>query len=243
MAKVKEDKIGLAVIFGVVNKKGPQGADLDVENVKTTFYNINYATWIIKNPTCTIMRNAVKIVSEYNHYPIEFNWVVFYYTGHGGSIDKKGYFILSDDNDRNENFPIDSEVIDRFQPINPNCHLDNRKRLFLFDCCLKEDTTETLPISPPPLVDHNLPCYQPPYDFTIIAHATYYREVASGHFAYGGVWTSKLCNNIKQHAEDMTVNDILIKTRTEVVSETKFKAQTPFQIVNCADDCLLIQPR
>ena len=132
-------KIGFAVIFGVVNKMGPQGTDLDIKNIKTTFDDLNFATWVIKNPTPTIMKKAVKIVSEYNFFDIELKWLVFYYAGHDGSIDKKGYFVLPCDNDKHENFPIDSEVIDQFQPNDPNCHFGNHKRLFLFDCCLKED--------------------------------------------------------------------------------------------------------
>ena len=103
-------KIGLAVIFGVVNKMGPQGTDLDIKNIKTTFDGLNFATWVIKNPTPTIMKKAVKIVSEYNFFGIELKWLVFYYAGHGGSIDKKGYLVLPCDNDKHENFPIDSKL-------------------------------------------------------------------------------------------------------------------------------------
>ena len=242
MVNTKADpKIGLAVIFGVVNKTGPQGADLDIKNVKTTFDGLNYATWVIKNPTPTIMESVVKIVSEYKYFSTELKWIVFYYAGHGGSIDKKGYFILPCDNDEHKVFPIDSKVIDPFQPGYPNCHLEDRKRLFLFDCCLKEDTTKTIPATAPPPLDPNLPCYQPPNDYTIVAHATYYREVARGDFSMGGIWTIKLCHNIRQHAADMEVNDILIKTRDEVVCETKYKVQAPFQVVNCGY-CYLVQP-
>ena len=82
-------KIDFAVIFGVVNKMGPQGTDLDIKNIKTTFDDLNFATWVIKNATSTIMKKAVKIASEYNFFDIELKWLVFYYAGHGGSIDKK----------------------------------------------------------------------------------------------------------------------------------------------------------
>ena len=237
----KDHKVGLAVIFGVVNRTGPQGADLDIKNVKTTFDGLNYATWVIKNPTPTIMESVVKIVSEYKYFSIELKWVVFYYAGHGGSIENKGYFILPCENNEHKVFPIDSKVIDPFQPGYPNCHLEDRKRLFLFDCCLKEDTTKTLPTTAPPPLDPYLPCYQPANDHTIVAHATYYRDVSRGDFSMGGVWTIKLCNNIREHATNMDVNDILIKTRHEVVCETKYKVQAPFQIVNC-EHCYLVYP-
>ena len=236
MANAQRDlnpNIGLAVIFGVVNKMGPQGADLDIENIETTFNSLNFATWVIKNPTPTTMKKVVKIVSEYNYFSIALKWLVFYYAGHGGSIDKKGYFSLPCDSDKHENFPIDSEVIDKFQPNNPNCHLEDRKRLFLFDCCLNENATETLLTTAPPPLNPLLPCYQPPNDYTIVVHATYYKGAAHGDFSKGGVWTIKLCENIKQHARDKNVNDILIKTRDEVLHETKYKVQAPFHTVNC----------
>ena len=87
--------------------------------------------------------------------------------------------------------------------------------MFLFDCRLKEDAsaTETLPTTAPPPLNLYLPCYQPPNDYTIIAHTTYYRGAAHGDFSKGGTWTIKLCANISKYAATMIVNDILIKTR------------------------------
>ena len=125
-----------------------------------------------------------------------------------------------------------------FQLI-PNCHLGNRKRLFLFDCCLKEDKTETLPTTAPPPLNPCLPCYQPPNDYTIIAHATYYRGVAQGDFLNGGVWTIKLCDNIRKYAAAMTVNEILDKTREDVKCMTQYKVQASFYLINCRDDYLI----
>ena len=231
-------KSGLAIIFGVVNKMGPQGTDLDIKNIKTTFDGLNFATWVIKNPTPTIMKKSVKIVSEYLYFSIKLKWLVFYYAGHGGSIDKKGYFVLPCDNDKHENFSID-EVINQFQPINPNCHLEDRKRLFLFDCCLKEDTAKTLPTTTPLPFNPHLPCYQPPNDYTIVVHATYYGGVAQGDYSNGGAWTIKLCDNIKEFAKTKTVNEILSKTRNDVKDMTQYKVQAPFQLINCGDDYLI----
>ena len=164
---------------------------------------------------------------------------MFYYAGHGGSIDKKGYFVLPCDNDKHKNFSIEEEVINQFYPINPNCHLEDRKRLFLFDCCLKEDTTKTLPTTTPTPLNPHLPCYQSPNDYTIVVHATYYRGVAQGDYSNGGAWTIKLCDNIKEFAKTMTVNEILNKTRNDVKDMTQHKVQVPFQLINCGDDYLI----
>ena len=219
----KDHKVGLAVIIGVVNKKGPQGADLNVKKVKTTFKNLNYATWVIKNPTPTIMDTVIKIVSEFNYYSIELKVVMLYYTGYGGSIHNNAYILLPSDNDKNEPYLIDQRVLSPFKPCNPNCHLDDRKRLFLFDCCLKEDTyaIETLPTTAPRQFYPYLPCYQPPNDYIIVAFSADYREVCCGYFSEGGVWTFTLCDNINQHAADMEMIDILIKTRDDVFGKAE----------------------
>ena len=111
--------------------------------------------------------------------------------------------------------------------------------MFLFDCCLKEDTAETLPTTAPRPLNPYLPCYQPANDYTIIAHATYYRGVAQGDFSNGGVWTIKLCDIIREYAATMTVNEILDKTREDVKHMTQYKVQAPFQLINCGDDYLI----
>ena len=219
----KNHQVGLVVIFGVVNKKGPQGADLDVKIVKKTFENLNYATWVIKNPTPTIIDTVVKIVSEFNYYSIELKKVVLYYTGYGGSVHNNPYILLPSDNDKNERVFIDQRIISPFKPSNPNCHLDDRERFFLFDCSLKEDTyaIETLPTTASRPFNPYLPCYQPSNDYIISAFTMDYREICCGYLSKGGVWTFTLCDNINQHATDMTMINILIKTKDDVTSNTK----------------------
>ena len=228
----KNHKVGLAVILGVVNKKGPQGADLDIKNIKTTFENLNYATWVIKNPTPTIIDTVVKIVSEFNYYSIELKVVVLYYAGHGGSVHNNPYILLPSDNDKNERVFIDQRIISPFKPSNPNCHLDDRKRLFLIDCCLKEDNAiETLPTTASRPLNPYLPCYQPSNDYIISAYSTDYKEVCCGYFSKGGVWTFALCDNINQYARVLNIVAILTKVRLDVIRLTEYAVQGPFFIL------------
>ena len=224
-----DKRVGLVVIMGVVNKHGPQGTDRDIERVKKTFEDLNFATWVIKDPTPDVTREAVKIVTQYD-FPIGFRGVVVYYAGHGGSYNDKGYFFLPCGGDKHYKFLVDSELIELFQPKNKECRLANRFRLFLFDCCLKEDnkleeapTAQTV-ITTNPL----LPTYQPGDDYTVVAHAAYMREPSKGNFSEGGIWTICLCNNIEKDANEKSISAILEQTRLDVISKTRGAVQAPF---------------
>ena len=203
-----DKRVGLVVIMGVVNKYGPQGTDIDVDRVRKTFQDLNFAIWVIKDPTPDKVREAVEIVTEYN-FPLSFRGVIVYYAGHGGSYNEKGFFILPCSDDKQEKFLIDSELIAPFQPKNRECHLANRYRLYLFDCCLKEDTTAHT------IIESNsyLSRYQPEVDYTLVAHAAYIREASKGKFWDGGVWTHCLCDNIKSYGSAKTIGAILNKNK------------------------------
>ena len=236
-----DKRVGLVVIMGVVNKRGPQGTDIDIDRVKKTFQDLNFATWVIKDPTPNKVREAVKIVTEYN-FPLSFKGVVVYYAGHGGSYKEQGFFILPCDDGKLEYFLVDSDLIAPFQPKNKDCHLSDRYRLFLFDCCLKEGANpEEIP--PPQTImesNPNLPCYQPKVDHTLVAHAAYVREASVGKFWDGGVWTHCLCDNIKLHASSKTIGAILEITRNDVIKKTAGKVQAPFY-KSMGGDVLLLQ--
>ena len=236
-----DKRVGLVVIMGVVNKHGPQGTDIDIRRIKETFEGLNFATWVIKDPTPNKVREAVKIVTEYN-FPLGFKGVVVYYAGHGGSYNEQGFFILPSADDKTENFFIDSELIALFQPKNEKCRLADRYRLFLFDCCLKEDTNSGTIHTPQTVVksNPNLPRYQPEVDYTLVAHAAYVREASKGKFWDGGIWTHCLCKNIKLDASTKTIGAILNTTRDDVIRETAGKVQAPFY-KSMGGDVLLLQ--
>ena len=125
----EDPRVGLAVIIGVV-ENGPEGSENDIDNVKSTFNkSLNFATWVIKDPSLDKIRKVAQIVSEYSLFSIHLRGVVVYYSGHGGSKNGKEYFALASD-------IFDSnELTSPFEPANPKCRLEDRYRLFLFDCC------------------------------------------------------------------------------------------------------------
>ena len=177
----------------MVNKYGPQGTD---SRVKKTFEGLNFATWVIKDPTPNKVRKDVKIVTEYN-FPINFRGIIVYYAGHGGSYNEKGFFILPCSEDKQQKFLIDSELIAPFQPKNRECCLANRYRLFLFDCCLKEDgNPEAIPtaqtvIKSNPYLSH----YQPEVDYT--HHYVDSVSITHGSNPRKHIWTY-ICGQFEQ---------------------------------------------
>ena len=185
-----------------------------MKKVEETFKGLSYAVWTVRNTTPSKMKNAAKIISKYRHFPIEYKWIVVYYSGHGGisKDNNKGFFWF-----QNESTPFE-HVIDPLQPGYKGCSLENRKRLFLFDCCLTESQipVETDPI---PTNRDDLPSFMPIHDYTIIAYATFLRNPAFGSSSEGGKWTDVLCNNIKKYASLKKVNEILELTRDEVIQK------------------------
>ena len=211
----RDERVGFVVIFDVNDKK--TGTRIDVEKVKDTFRDLNYAIWVVKNTTPSKMKNAAKIISKYKDYPIEYKWIVVYYAGHGGisKDNNKGFFWF---HDQKEPIPFEN-VTEPLQPGYEGCCLANRKRLFLFDCCLTESQ---ISVKTDQILTNrdDLPSFMPSHDFTIIAYATYLRAPASGSPSKGGKWTGVLCNNIKKYASLKKVNEILELTRNEVIRDT-----------------------
>ena len=211
----KDERVGLAVIFDVNDQK--TGTHIDVKRVEKTFRDLNYAIWVVKKTTPSKMKNAAKIISKYRYYPIEYKWIVVYYAGHGGisKDNNKGFFWF---HDQKEPIPFEN-VTEPLRPGYEDCNLANRKRLFLFDCCLKESL---IPVKTDQISTNcdDLPSFMPSHDFTIIAYATFLRNPSFGSPSDGGIWTDVLCDNIKKHASLKKVSEILELTRDGVIRKT-----------------------
>ena len=210
-----DERVGLAVIFDVNDQK--TGTRFSVKKVEKTFRDLNYAIWVVTNTTPSKMKNAAKIISKYRHYSIKYEWIVVYYCGHGGisKDNNKGFFWF---HDQKEPIPFEN-VTEPLQPGYEGNNLANRKRLFLFDCCLTE-CPEHVKTDPIPTNRDDLPSFIPSHDYTTIAYATYLRDPALAIPSEGGIWTGVLCNNIKKYASLKKVNEILELTRNEVIRET-----------------------
>ena len=192
--------------------------------MKSTFNkSLNFATWVIKDPSPDKIRKVAQIVSEYSLFSIHLRGVVVYYSGHGGSKNGKEYFALASD-------IFDSnELTSPFEPANPKCRLEDRYRLFLFDCCLTDIKGPPLDTAAPIITANSvLPHYQPSVDFTVVAHAGYVREPSIGNSWEGGIWTHCLCQNIREYAAKKKIFFILSKTREDVINLSRGKVQAPF---------------
>ena len=208
----RDERVGFVVIFDVNDQE--TGTYIDVKKVEETFKGLSYAVWVVRKTTPSKMKNAAKIISKYSYYPIEYKWIVVYYAGHGGiSRENKGFFWF-----QNESIPFE-HVTEPLQPGYDGCNLTNRKRLFLFDCCLKvsQMPVETDPI---PTNRDDLPSFIPGHDYTTIAYATFLRNPSFGSSSKGGIWTDVLCKNIKKYSSLKKVNEILELTRNGVIHDS-----------------------
>ena len=213
---IAKENVGVAIILGIVNRYGPQGTDLDVELIKATFESLKFGVYVIKNPDIDKIAAVIE-VARTAIYPMSYQFIVMYYAGHGGSEDGKGYVIPCGDND--PRFYIDEGIVFPFQPSQaPN--LSDRYRLFFFDCCLKTSSKagevpvmqRSDPTRPP-----KQPSFLPPRGQCIIAYATSLEAASSGNYISGGIWTKKLCNNLRY---DVPISTILDMTWSDVVKET-----------------------
>ena len=226
-----------------VDKSGNRsGTDVDADNIYRTFRdNLNFATFFSEDLPCAELACLVKTAAEFDRYPLNYDFIAFYYAGHGG-IDSSGReFVLplqlTGGDTKNvlyirdniiSPFTCESAVLirDRYFLQSYN---KNRKCLFFFDCCL---------IFQPDLAVHgiekvfNLTC---PQD-CLVAYATSISHMSGGSKTYGGLWTHHLCQRL-QNAEplstilDRTIDDVKDAQATNIEKD-KVTYQLPHYETN-----------
>ena len=72
----EDPRVGLAVIISVF-ENDPDGSENDIDNVKSTFKSLNFATWVIKDLSPDKIRKVSQIVSEYSLFSIHLSCVLF----------------------------------------------------------------------------------------------------------------------------------------------------------------------
>ena len=178
----------------------PLGTDEDDDNIRKTFAHLNFAVYSIQDPLFRELVNLVETAAEFHLYPLNYKFIAFYYSGHGG-VDRDGHeFVLPlqlTGGGREDIVYINDAIISPFTckyavQIRDQCFFDKHKRnrtcLFFFDCCLKYN---------PDLVPgtervFNLHC---PYD-CLVAYATSVNLISGGNATYGGLWTRYLCQRL-----------------------------------------------
>ena len=83
------------IIF-IVGMSDATGADVDIRNMDDTFCKLNFAVFTEKNPNTSEMKALAKAIGTIN-FPkkIFYNYIAFYYTGHGGIDDNGKTFFKS----------------------------------------------------------------------------------------------------------------------------------------------------
>ena len=127
----------------------------------------------------TLSRDSLKCLiqagAEYR-YPRNYDYVAFYFAGHGG-IDDSGALVVTSDN---AHVNVQSEIIHAFEDGNKG--QKKHKFFFFFDCCLSGIVRKT-----------NVEVID-----GLAAFATSVGEKAGGDRIQGGVWTHYLGENLKR---------------------------------------------
>ena len=204
---------GIIFIVGIY---GADGTAKDVENLESTFRELNFTTYTERDPTSAEIAVLIQAIAQCE-YPYRYKYVAFYYAGHGGMDASGKLFIkpLQLDEARPEILNIEEYVIEPMKSL-------DLTRLFFFDCYQNQAKGTAYsarsggPITKKPK----------PHSSTLIAYATSEGQKSFGDRKNGGIWTYHLCRNLKK---DLPLVTILAKTYEDVI-KTREKFQEPLTI-------------
>ena len=239
LVRKNSTKTGLAVLVGMITN-GPCGVDKDLKNMEEAFEELGLAVWSLSDALKLKIVGAIETISQYP-FPSCYKFIVFYATGHGGSLDSHTFICTNGKLDDKGQYPrlfIDDVIISPLLPENPKSTLSNDvRRLFLFDCCLVDDTVKG-DASVIKKEDVSLP----PRGNVLVAYSTSMTATSRADPDKGGVWTSFLAKNMKE--VDLPITTVLDLTWEDTVQhfnvvnehevrEGRVKVQGPHYI-SCA---------
>ena len=170
------------------------GTDIDVDNMYQTFKkDLKFAVLRENNLNRDSLKCLIQAGAEYR-YPRIYDYVAFYFAGHGG-IDDSGAFVETSDK---AHVTIQSEIIRPFEAGNTG--EKKHKFFFFFDCCLSGNARST-----------NVKVTD-----GLAAFATSVGQKAVGNTIQGGLWTRYLSDNLKL---DLPLINILSQTRDAIDRE------------------------
>ena len=171
------------------------GTDKDVDIMYSTFQNdLNFAVLRENNLSRDSLKCLIQAGAEYL-YPRNYDYVAFYFAGHGG-IDDSGALVVTSDN---AHVNVQSEIIRPFEDGNKG--EKKHKFFFFFDCCLSGDVISGTHVE---VTDG------------LAAFATSVGEKAAGDTIQGGLWTRYLSDNLKH---DLPLINILSRTHDAIIRE------------------------
>ena len=188
-------KSGLALLVGMITN-GPCGVEKDLDTMKDAFEELGLAVWQLPDASDMKIASVVETISQYP-FPSNYKFIVFYFSGHGGSLDSHTFISTAGDLDDHGQSPrlfIEEAIISPLLPKNPKSTLSKDvRRLFLFDCCL---TDSTLRGHAPVIKKEDVSI--PPRGNVLVAYATSMTSLARADPEKGGgVWTRFLAQNMK----------------------------------------------
>lgn len=205
-----ETKHGLAILvgIGVTGLREAAGVKEDVKKMQGILEKLGVAVWKMMDQTNVEVTGALRAVAKCT-FPEKYKFIIFYFSGNGGSRDGHAYVQCQKD----VITPVDTLSIERgivahFLKKNAP-QLKELRRIFLFDCCLKDATS--LEPEACRLEDISLPSF----DTILIAYATSMTVKAKGDNS-GGLWTTFLSKNMNL---DCPLTSVLDFTWEEVVLE------------------------
>ena len=229
--KSKPDAQGIIFVVSTLcfdKYRNPGGTNVDANNIRNTFCDdLNFAVYYVQDPSFPELDCLLEAAAKFHKYPSNYNFIAFYYAGHGGINRSGDEFVLPLQpigGGRKDVVYIKDDIISLFtckyavQKRDEsffNEHKRNRKCLFFFDCCLKYN---------PDLVVRgtervfNLHC---PLD-CLVAYATSINLISEGDKMYGGRWTRHLCQHLKKVEPLSTILDRTIDdVKDDMKAQTK----------------------
>ncbi len=209
---IKKKPQGIIFIVGMY---GAAGTDVDVKKVQSTFEHpdINFATLYTQSPTSAELSALIAAASKYEYPSFSYNFIAFYFSGHGGTDKDGNPFVQTLSEGR---VFIEPSIIEPLKSI-------EKIRLFFFDCCLSQPTTgarnatSSVTSSAPPIIKRNRPQGE------VVAYAVSKGQKAYGDQKEGGEWTRRLCDNILIPDPIVTV---LAKTNDDMQKSGNQRPQT-----------------
>ena len=209
--------IGIIFIVGIF---GADGTAKDVENVTSTFKELNFTVYIERDPTSAQIAGLIKAAAECG-YPSRYKYIAFYFAGHGGRDESGKLFVegLQLDEKNPEILHIEEYIID------PLKNLNWFTRLFFFDCCQTIGNGASFRDGGGKQVQN-----PKPHPGMMVAYSTSEGQKSFGNRTDGGIWTYYLCKNIR---ESKKIEEVLSQTFSDVVKIRK-QFQEPMTV--CTDD-------
>ena len=178
--KEKPGAQGIAFVIGMT----VAGTNKDVDNMYSTFQNdLKFAVLRENNLSRESLKCLIQAGAEYR-YPLNYDYIAFYFAGHGG-IDDSGAFVVTSDNGH---VNVQREIIRPFETANIG-----HKFFFFFDCCLTGNERST-----------NVEVTD-----GLAAFATSIGERSGGDRIQGGLWTRYLSDKLKL---DLPLINVLAQT-------------------------------